>query len=206
MKYQIGFVALGALALQASAGVVYSFSSISQSSMANSASGAAQLRMEVSDAGSGKVSFLFTNTGAAAMSITDVYFDDNALLASFAQITASAGVSFSIGASPGNLPGGNGMPLPFNTTAGLSADSDAPVQPNGVNPGEWLNITMNLLAGKSYADAITALNTAGDHLRVGIHVQGFGDGGSESFVNVIPTPSSLALAGLGGLLIARRRR
>ena len=94
----------------------------------------------------------------------------------------------------------------FNVTAGFSADSNPPAQPNGVNPGESLTITFNLLAGVTYADTITALNTPGDHLRIGIHVQGFGNGGSESFVNNTPAPGAAGLGLMAAALVSRRRR
>jgi hypothetical protein len=86
---------------------------------------------------------------------------------------------------------------------------------NGVNPGEWLTIIWNLVAGTSFSDVIAALNLGGDQagsLRVGIHVQGFSNGGSESFVNSTPAPvpvpaAGLLLAGaLGALALSRRRK
>jgi hypothetical protein len=89
------------------------------------------------------------------------------------------------------------------------------VQPNGVNPGEFLTVIWSLLGGVTYSDVIAALNLGGDQsgsLRIGIHVQGFANGGSESFVNATPTPVPVPAAGLllmgalGALTVARRRK
>jgi len=188
---------------------LFSFACITNNSGANCATGESQLFVEVTDAGSNQVLFTFTNTGSNLSSIADIYFDDGTLLGIASIDNSSSGVSFSQGANPGNLPGGNS--IGFETTIGFLADSDAPVQPNGVNPGEYLGITFNLLSGVTYADTITAMQTATD-LRIGIHVQGFADGGSESFVNnvtVVPIPAAVWLFGTGliGLMgVARRNK
>jgi hypothetical protein len=165
--------------------------------------------------------FTFNNVGGSASSIADVYFDDGTLLGLSAirdkddSILAlgglgDAGVDFtSGGASPPNLPGANNASPPFQVTAGFLADSDPPAQSNGVNPGEYLQIVFNLQAGKTFADTLNALALAGaaGGLRIGIHVQGFGSGGSESFVNApVPEPGTALLVSLGlsGLLLRRR--
>jgi hypothetical protein len=200
---------VGGLPAWASAETIYGFTGVTNNKVADTATGAAQLFVGVSDAsvgGQNRAAFRFFNLGPAASSIADVYFDDGSLLG-IASITSSAGVSFSQGASPGNLPGGNG--INFATTAGFLADSDAPVQPNGVNPGESLTITFNLINGNTFADTLAAIeqglalgstsNQPGQptNLRIGIHVQGFDGGGSESFVNgpprtpVVPLPPAV---------------
>lgn len=184
----------------------FGFGCITNTLSANCATGESQLFVDVIDAGAGQVLFTFSNIGSNASSIADVYFDDGTLLGIASIDNTSSGVSFSQGASPGNLPGGN--MVGFAATAGFTADSNPPVQPNGVNPGEYLGITFDLLSGVSYADTINALQSGTD-LRIGIHVQGFGNGGSESFVNtVIPVPAAVWLFGSGllGLVgIARRK-
>jgi hypothetical protein len=180
---------------------------------ANCQAGEAQLRLSVTQSAAestlNQVRFTFSNLGPQASAIADVYFDDGTLLG-IATITNSQGVQFSQHASPGNLPGGNG--IGFQTTAGFSADSDPPVQHNGVNPGETLSILFDLLPTASFAQTIQALS-GGTALRVGVHVQGFGNGGAQSFVNdtvAIPVPEAssiaMALAGIGVLASAMRRR
>jgi len=161
-----------------------------------------------------QVNFKFYNTGPAASSITDIYFDDGNLLG-IASITNGSGTSFSQGASPPAPPGGTSVD--FNVSAGFLADSNPPVQPNGVNPGEFVTITFNLLpSAGGYAGVISALALAQTNptvditggLRIAVHVQGLSNGGSDSYINgpsttsggpVVPEPSSMAIAGLGAL-------
>lgn len=170
--------------------------------------------MIVTAVGSTQVSFQFQNSGPAASSITDIYFDDGSLLG-IASITNGTGTSFSQGASPGDLPGGNNISPAFQTTAGFLADSDPPTQPNGVNPGEFVTIVFDLQSGKTFADVLSDLSSGA--LRIGIHVQGFTGGGSESFVNTptpppppIPEPGTVLLLGTGlagaATRLIRRRR
>lgn len=191
---------------RADAGMSYGFGAITANNVGDTVLGESQLSVVVaSGPGAGQISFTFMNVGMAAMSITDVYFDSHDILASIATIDDSdPGVSFSEGATPGNLPAANNASPAFVASMGLTADSSPPVQPNGVNPGETLTIICNLLGGIVFDDAIAALD-GGQDLRIGIHVQGFATGGSESFVNV-PTPGSLALMGLSGIAAIRRRR
>ncbi len=199
LRLNIIIAAVLILAMPVAAQVTYSFTNITNNSATDAAIGESQLFVDVSDPGSNQVLFTFRNDGPEASSITDVYFDDGALL-SMAAINNSLGVQFSQGATPPDLPGGNSITPNFVATAGLSADSDAPAQPNGVNPGESLGIKFNLQSGSTYNDVVSDLDDGG--LRVGIHVQGFADDGSESFVTggtdgVIPAPGAVLLASIG---------
>ncbi len=208
------------------------FDSVSNNEVGDVAIGEAQLSVDVVDIGvSDQVEFVFKNSGPEASSIADIYFEDGPLLA-IAQIIDSGtggddGVSFSEGASPGDLPSGNNASPPFSATREFDADSDSPVQQNGVNPGEQLGIVFNLVTGQTVSDVVTALNTAPApdvySLRIGIHVQGFASGGSEAFVNtpptspptptpgILPEPSSWALLGsavvvLGAFFCRKKKR
>ncbi|MFC1782929.1 hypothetical protein ACFL02_05020 [Planctomycetota bacterium] len=162
----------------------------------------AYLFVDVTDPGGGQALFTFRNESLVASSIADVYFDDGSLLGIASIDNSDPGVAFTQLASPGNLPAANNASPPFVTTAGFSADSDPPVQPMGVNPGETLGITFDLQSGQVYADVLNELSSGA--LRIGLHLQGFGDGSSESFVNdppggtpPIPAPGAVLLGGIG---------
>lgn len=216
MTISIRAVALSAamlLSAVAANAATYNFVGVTNTNATNTTTGQNQLSVNVLDLGSGNVSFTFNNAGPLAASIADVYWDDQAgTLGAMGAITGSSGVSFSQGAAPPNLPGGQG--IGFSATA--SADSNPPAQPNGVNPGEWLTIVWSLISGATYADVLAALNLGGDQsgsLRIGLHVQGFANGGSESFVNgtppaPVPVPAAglLLLGALGGLAALRGKK
>lgn len=219
----MGIAALLVSAGMAAANPILSFTSISNNNAADAAAGEAQLRVELIASG-GTLGFKFTNIGSVASAITDIYFDDRAGSLTTPLVITGSGtsgptpVSFVQFASPSNLPGGGSLSPAFETTAGFLAESTAPPSKNGVGNTaggeEWVTLTFNL--SSNFADVMTAITNGG--LRIGLHVQGFPGGGSESFVNsvpppppppppVIPLPGASALA-LGGLLAvgARRRR
>lgn len=197
-RFLIGAL-LSAAAFAAQAAQSYSFTCITFNSDGNCSIGSTQLDLTVSDGGNGTVNFLFTNTGPLASSITDLYFDWKApeLALTAGTLTQSSGVSFGWGATPVNLPGGN--TIAFSSDLGL--DSNVPTQPSGINPGEWLNIAFS----GSLSQLIAGLHS--NDLLVGMHVQGFSNGGSESFVSVAePSVVAMLLVGLTLIGFAIRRR
>jgi hypothetical protein len=209
MKRWISMFVLGAalmlFAPTQSHAETFSFSCITGNSATNCNALEDQVVLDVTaDANPNLVNFRFTNTGSSASSITDVYFNDlkPALLGLPSYFTSSSGVSFAAGCSPGNVPGGGGS---FGFVTSYCADSNSPTQPNGVNPGEWLNIQYTLQGDATFADVLAALYN--ETYRVGVHVQGFADGGSEAGVTQVPEPSTLLLAGSGlAFAVTRRRR
>jgi hypothetical protein len=180
---------------------------------------------DASPLGANQARFRFLNLGPTQSSITDIYFEDGTLLAIAAIYNGATGVSFSQYASPGHLPGHNLASPPFQSHNQFQADSNAPAQPNGVNPGEEVSIVFDLQANKTMADVLACLIRAGetgfnpadhDGLRIGLHVQGYGNGSSNSYVNlppdfpenpVIPLPHAAGLGLFGlGMLATRRSR
>jgi hypothetical protein len=195
------FAALSLSTSNAGAGYNVTFTRLTNVADSNVAS---QLRLNIQDLGyssttnSWSVRFVFRNVGSTASSITDIYFDDGSLVGSTFGLDFGSGVKYSKNANPGDLPGGNA--INFNTSAGLSADSDsgAPgVKENGVNNAtatsttEWLQFDFDLKDGQKYADTIRALMKARDGgwtndvtggLRIGLHVQSIGTSGkSDSY-------------------------
>jgi hypothetical protein len=180
---------------------------------------------EIGAASAGHLRFIFANLGSIASSICDVYFDDGTLLG-ISSIFGSTGVSFDDPASPPDLPGGNSITPVFDVSQDFSADSDSPVAPNGVNPGEWLVIDFELINGKTYTSTLAALVLGGtdggnpEALRIGLHVQAIGlNGQSDGFINTppptvttqeeVPEPASIVLlasGALGAVALKRRRQ
>jgi hypothetical protein len=215
-----GIVLVATMCLQSASGSIdttLSFHGVANQVSDPSVPYSTQFAVVVHDAGGGNVDFTFTNTGTVASSITDVYFADGQWYQTTASISQTTGVSFSQDATPHNLPGGT-----FNTTIDYTADSNVPVEHNGVNnwtgsgTQESLTIQWTLQSGKTYDQLVSAL---GSSLHIGIHVQGFDNGQSYSYesptgpsggpLGGVPEPMSLAIWGLGmgicGVVGMRRR-
>lgn len=180
----------------AQAGLI-GFEGVTNNDAGNTMIGESQLLMDVTDAGLGLVQFTLLNTGPEACVIGQIYFDGD-LLDAIDSIQNNLDVMFSPGGSPANLRGGEAISF----LADFMASADPPPSMNGVGPGESVGITVSYVG--VFDDVLAAL-ASGD-LRVGLHVIGYADGGSESFVNIVPAPGVLSALMLAGLAGTRRRR
>ena len=159
------------------------------------------LYVEVADRDS-HVDFTFHNESLIDSSIARIYFEGGPFL-SIADIIGGPGTSFSQSAKPSNLPAGNLLEPSFVTTHELSFDSDPPAPKNGINPGEWVMTTFDLINGGTFLNLVDELNTGA--LRIGVHVVGLPKGSGESAITT-PEPTTLFLLGLGALALLRKRR
>lgn len=193
------------------AAVPLNFTCISGNNAASCLAGELQLLVDVTvDVG---VNFYVTNTGSVQSSIADVYVDDGSgLLLLPVTLAGAPGVFFAPGTNPANLPGGNGIGFSTDYGYGAIASNGAGVPANGVNPGEWLLVSFSMAPGTSLEAILAAM--ASDNLRLGLHVQGFPGGYSESFVTTVitsvPEPATLLLLGVGlvgaHFVIRKKRR
>ena len=158
--------------------------------------GETQLYMDVTLLEIGQVSLIFKNDGPEDSVVTRIYFDFlPELNLSLVAINDGNGVDFkATPVNPKNLPAGRGMESIFISDLGVAAENASPK--HGINPNATLELIMNY--DSSY-DILGALGN--EDLRVGLHVQSFESGDSESFVNVIPEPGTLPLLCLGSLAL-----
>ena len=164
----------------------------------------------VINTGSGVRFGIFNNTtptgsaSATKPTVANIYFGGNSTFLNAAPTfnsgLSSSGVSFAIGGSPANMPGGNEI--------GFSADSrftaSNPKPKNGLNPGEFAYFDF---AGSNYNTVVNGI--ASGQVRLGVHVLSVGDEGEDSLSLVstaIPEPSAALLGLLGVLAMVTRRK
>lgn len=200
MKRLAVIAILGCFGSTSYCGVIYSFEIFTDNGLYNGSTG---FYMDVDNGGS-LVDFTFYNDSTVQSSITNIYFDDGTLLGATQSITNGSGTDFAED-GPGNLPSGNEYPGGFNADREFNIGALPPPPANGVNntgAGEWVTIEFELVGG-TFQDVLDELDSG--VLKVGIHIQDFPDGSSESAVHV-PEPTTILLLGLGGLALIRKRR
>jgi len=180
---------------------VFGFGCYHMVNATNCATLESQISVDITQSGDW-LNFKFVNSGPSASFIDGLYFSDPppSLLGgspSFIYSNPST-VQFSATCMPGDLPNN------WGTT--YCSDADAPASKNGVNPGEWVQISYKLVSPASLTTVVNGLwaNT----FDIGIKVQGFANGGSEwaTVGNTVPEPATLALFAVGAGIAGLRRR
>ncbi len=191
----IAVLVLSTLATRAELFTFYAITSNDSSGYAQFV-GESQLYMDVTLLGMGQASLVFTNAGPEDAVVSRIYFDYiPELNLSLVAINDGNGVEFKASPiNPQNLPAGRGMESMFIANLGVASENPAPHK--GINPSDSLELIIG------YDDSYDLLGSLGNEdLRVGLHVQSFEGGYSESFVNVIPEPGTLPLLCIGSLVL-----
>lgn len=166
--------------------------------------------VNVSDGGSFAI-FSIANSSSGVNSgavVTSIYFETTSFsslyLGSGAFITPfDPGVSYVVGATPGN-PGG-GLSPSWNGNL-FSGKPTSPPPMNGVGSGEQVSVRFDYLSGMNYATLVTDLMGDPSLFRVAMHIQNVGTNGDSVWGVTVPTPGAAALLGVAAVIGGRRRR
>lgn len=194
-KLLITLGALSAATTSASAEPL-GFSCLSNNNAANCAVLETQIDVLIGQTAD-SIFFRFSNDGLQQSFLDGVYFSDPppSLLGGLPTFSYSgSGIKFSVDCAPGDLPNH------WGTT--YCADADAPAAKNGVNPGEWMQVSYHLLSPATTSVADVLARIAAGTFDIGIKVQGFSNGGSEwGGVNRPPPPPPTEVPEPGSLVL-----
>ena len=200
-KIFLSIAGVALLSISNAAAVQYGFI---RSSEANETNFSSDFTLDVT-AITGGVQFavsLASNTSNTGLFMGDLWFDTASGLFSgvleTADLVALAGTVDYKPKTSGAFPeAGSGFSPAFVEDQNFHATKNSST--GVVDRGESLGIKVDLATGKTLADVLAALDDGS--LRLGIHVQGFSSGGSESYASngrsqVPDSGSTLALFGL----------
>ena len=176
-----------------SLGPLGAFTCITNNSAADCAIGEAQLSADLT----GDVLTITMNGSDAA--VVEQVFIEGAGVVGGSFLGGVGIVDFGDAVAGGNLPGGNS--IGFDEAINFAAHKPAPEHGIGYHPKD----TTVLQVGRFQLEGDPS------ELRVGVHVIGYGSGGSESFVTgrpgaPVPEPSAALMFGLGTLVVGSRIR
>lgn len=166
--------------------------------------------VDVLDAGGGKVDFVIHNDSTISAAIASLYFENAGLGVNLSNGTIhaqSAGVAFSPPAVPAN-PAQPGLTFGGGWSGNVySADANNPAPFNGINEGGTETLTVRFdLANITVAQLVDGMKNKPADFRIAMHVIDMGPQNQFSVWATIPSPGTLALAGLAGLVAIVRRR